>query len=316
MRLLVTQLRLEADGVVSVTLRDPSGARLPGWAPGAHIAVTLGSGLVRQYSLCGPPEDAYCYTVAVLLADSGRGGSREIHERLRIGDHIEVAAPRNHFELVPASHYLFLAGGIGITPIAAMLDELHTRDAVPDFRLVYGGRTLASMAFVDRVSAFGADRVTVLPQDQHGLPDLTAALRACTAGTHVYCCGPTAMLEAVQEIASRFPDLELHVERFTADAAPLTPRPTDGSFEVELARSGVTVTVGPDRSVLDAVLEVVSDAPYSCTSGFCGSCEATVLRGAVDHRDELLTEAEQLANRTMMICVSRSRDNAKLVLDL
>lgn len=316
MRLRVTQMRLEADGVVSVTLRDPHGAPLPPWTAGAHLAITLKSGLVRQYSLCGPRDDPTGYTVAVLLVADGRGGSREVHERLRVGELVEVSPPRNNFELGPAPAYLFLAGGIGVTPIAAMLDELHARDEAPRYTLVYGGRSRPSMAFADRLTALGGDRVELVPFDEKGLPDLTAALRDCAPGTHVYCCGPAAMISAVQEMSAQHP-VVLHVERFTAstdtDAGPLA---TDGSFEVTLARSGMTVTVPPDRSVLDAVLDVLPDTAFSCASGFCGTCETKVLGGTIDHRDDLLTDAERQANTSMMICVSRSKDNAGVVLDL
>ncbi|KUI24820.1 iron-sulfur protein [Mycobacterium sp. IS-1742] len=317
MRLRVTQLGLEADGVISVTFRDPQGAPLPPWTAGAHLSITLKSGLVRQYSLCGPGDDPSGYTVAVLLVVDGRGGSREVHEQLRVGDLVEVEAPRNNFALTPAPEYLFLAGGIGVTPIAAMLDELHALHDSPRYRLVYGGRTLSSMAFVDRLTALGGDRVELVPFDERGLPDLTGALEGCAPGTHVYCCGPAAMISAVQEATSRYPDVVLHVERFSASAdAESGPLVTDGSFEVELARSGMTITVPPDRTVLDAVLDALPDTAFSCTSGFCGTCETKVLGGAIDHRDDLLTDAERQANTSMMICVSRSKDNARVVLDL
>ncbi|MBU8827312.1 PDR/VanB family oxidoreductase [Mycolicibacterium goodii] len=310
MKLHVTQLRLEAAGVISVTLRSPDGDRLPAWAAGAHVALTLPSGRVRQYSLCGAPDDPYSYTVAVLHVTDGRGGSREIHENLRIGQILEVGEPQNNFELVEARQYLFIAGGIGITPILAMMDSLRAAGDPAPFRLIYGGRTIASMALLDRLSGF--DDVEVLPEDTAGVPNLAAAFAACPAGTRVYCCGPAPMLDAARVAAAEYPGLTLHTERFSAGVR----ESTDGAFEVELVRTGVTVTVSKDMSVLDAVLAVAPDTPFSCTAGFCGTCETKVLAGEVDHRDDLLTNDEREANATMMICVSRSKTCGKLALDL
>lgn len=313
MKLHVIQLRLEATEVISVVLASPAGDRLPAWAAGAHIPITLPSGRIRQYSLCGPRDDPYRYTIAVLRVADGRGGSREIHEMLRIGDVVEVGAPQNAFALSPAPRYVFLAGGIGITPIAAMIDELHSAPECPDFTLLYGGRTRAAMAFADRLA--GIDGVALIPQDEKGLPDIAGVFADSPAGTQVYCCGPPAMLAAVGDISSRYPQIELHVEKFAAAAQPPAERFGDGAFEVELARSGRTVLVTPDKSVLEAVLEVAPETPFSCTGGFCGTCETKVLAGEVDHRDDLLTETERAANTSMMICVSRSL-SGKITLDL
>lgn len=314
MKLRVTQLRLEAAGVVSVVLRSPTGDRLPAWTPGAHVALTLPSGLVRQYSLCGPAEDAHSYTIAVLLVGDGRGGSLEIHQRLRIGELVEVGEPRNNFALSDAPGYLFLAGGVGITPILSMIESLRARSEPPPSRLIYGGRSREAMAFLDRLHA--VEGVDVVPQDEAGLPDIAGALAESPPGTAVYCCGPPAMLAAVDEACARHPELVLHIERFTAAVGESAPPAGDGAFDVELARSGITVTVPADVSVLDAVLEVNPDVPFSCTAGFCGTCETKVLAGAVDHRDDLLSENERRANTTMMICVSRSAGGDKLTLDL
>lgn len=313
MRLHVIQLRLEATEVISVVLASPTGDRLSAWAAGAHIPITLPSGRVRQYSLCGPRDDPYRYTIAVLRVADGRGGSREVHETLRIGDVVEVGAPQNAFALRPAPRYVFIAGGIGITPIAAMIDELRSTTDSPEFTLIYGGRSRAAMAFADRLA--GMHGVMLIPQDELGLPDIAGVFADSPDGTHVYCCGPAAMLAVVGDISSRYPRIELHVEKFTAAVSPPTDRAADGAFDVELARSGRTVTVPPDKSVLEAVLEVAPDTAFSCTGGFCGTCETKVLAGEVDHRDDLLTEAERAANTSMMICVSRSL-SGRLTLDL
>jgi len=313
-RLRVTQLRWEADGVVSVVLRSPDGDRLPAWEPGAHVALTLPSGLVRQYSLCGPADDPFSYTIAVLLVGDGRGGSREIHHRVRIGDVLEVGEPRNNFPLTDAPRYLFLAGGVGITPIIAMIESLLAQHDSPPWQLIYGGRSRAAMAFVDRLRP--VDGAVLVPQDEAGLPDIAGALAASPPGTAVYCCGPPAMLTAAEEACARYPALDLHIERFSAAGGEPAPRADDGAFDVELARSGTTVTVPGDKSVLDAVLEVNPDVAFSCAAGFCGTCETKVLSGVVDHRDDLLSEDERQTNATMMICVSRAGGGSKLTLDL
>ncbi|WP_193043132.1 PDR/VanB family oxidoreductase [Mycolicibacterium baixiangningiae] len=313
MKLRVTQLRLEATAVVSVVLEPISGDLLPEWEPGAHVAVTLPSGLVRQYSLCGLPGDRRRYTIAVLLVADGRGGSREIHQNLRVGEVLEVGDPRNDFALEQATRYLFLAGGIGITPILTMMERVVAQSGPPPVRLIYGGRSRTSMPFLDRLGPL--DGIDVVPEDEVGLPDLAGAIADAPAGTHVYCCGPPAMLAAVQGAGEGRPDLPLHFERFTAGVREVPPS-DDGAFDVELVRSGVTVTVGPGTTVLDAVLEVAPDTPFSCTGGFCGTCETKVVSGDVDHRDDLLTEDERRANSTMMICVSRARGGGRLVLDL
>ncbi|BCI52935.1 ferredoxin [Mycolicibacterium litorale] len=314
MRLRVTQLRLEAADVVSVVLRSTTGDPLPAWEPGAHVAVTLPSGLVRQYSLCGAADDRYTYTIAVLLVGDGRGGSREIHQRLRLGDVLEVGEPRNNFALTDAPRYLFLAGGVGITPILAMVESLMTQPDPTPWRMIYGGRSREAMAFRDRLHTLAG--VELVPQDEAGLPDIAGALAGSPPGTAVYCCGPPTMLAAVEEACRRHPHVVLHTERFTAAAEPQTSHADDGAFDVELARSEVTVTVPADKSVLDAVLEVNPDVAFSCAAGFCGTCETKVLSGAVDHRDDLLSADEQQTNATMMICVSRSAGGGKLTLDL
>ncbi len=314
--LLVRQVRWEADGVVSLELVDPVGRALAPWEPGAHLDLALPSGLVRQYSLCGDPANRHAYTVAVLKEAASRGGSKEIHETPLVGRRLTVRGPRNQFRLVDADRYVFLAGGIGVTPIVPMVAEAAARGR--PYRLVYGGRTRTSMAFLDRLAAPGGGEVEVLPEDEAGWPDLDAILSAAPPGTAVYCCGPAGMIAAVEEACDRL--LEpgaLHVERFTAPLAP-----TDGvaeaepgeTFEVELARSGVVLTVPPDRTLLRAVLDAVPSHLYSCEEGYCGTCEARVLDGDPDHRDTVLTEEER-AEGKMILCVGRSR-SPRLVLDL
>ncbi|MEV0912386.1 PDR/VanB family oxidoreductase [Streptomyces hokutonensis] len=293
LRLRVAARETVADGVVQLRLE---GRDLPGWEPGAHIDLVLPSGLVRQYSLCGDPADSSSYTVATRLVDGGRGGSREVHEQVRVGAELEVRGPRNRFPLVEAPAYVFVAGGIGITPMLPMLRALPDG---ADWRLLYAGRTRESMPFLAEIEELGADRVTVVA----GLPDLDGELAAVPEGAVVYCCGPEGLMAAVAE---RFPDVRL--ERFAPRASA-----KGEAFELELRRSGRTLTVPADSTVLAAVRAELPNTLYSCEQGFCGTCQQRVLEGEVEHRDELLTDAERADS--MLICVSRAR-SVRLVLDL
>lgn len=298
-----------AEDVVLLTLRRPDGGPFPSWEPGAHVDLVLAPGLVRQYSLCGDPADRSVLQVAVLRERDGRGGSEHVHRRLAEGDRLAVRGPRNHFPLVAADRYLFIAGGIGITPIVPMLAAADASGA--DWRLVYGGRTRAAMAFrADLERAYG-DRVSVRPQDETGLLDLDALLAEPDERTAVYCCGPEPLLAAAEERCAAWPPGALHVERFT-------PRDDTGpreSFEVELARSGRTLTVPPGKSILQVVEEAGVPVLSSCREGTCGTCETEVLGGEPDHRDSVLTDEERRSGEIMMICVSRAR-GARLTLDL
>lgn len=306
---VVERKELIAEDVARLTLRRPDGEPFPSWEPGAHVDLVLAPGLVRQYSLCGDPSDRTALQVAVLRERDGRGGSRHVHERLAEGDDLVVRGPRNHFPLVDAERYLFIAGGIGITPIVPMLAAAEAAGA--DWRLVYGGRTRAAMAFLPELEGAYGGRVSVRPQDETGLLDLDALLAAPDDRTKVYCCGPEPLLAAVEERCRAWPRGALHVERFTPveDAGPRA------SFEVELARSGRTLTVPPDKSILRVVEEAGISVLSSCREGTCGTCETEVLGGEPDHRDTVLTDDERASNEIMMICVSRSL-GPRLILDL
>ncbi|MCW2881392.1 MAG: putative oxidoreductase [Sphaerisporangium sp.] len=314
--LLVRSTTWEADDVISLRLVDPDGGELPAWEPGAHIELVLPSGLVRQYSLCGPPADRGGYTVAVLREAAGRGGSQELHETVLPGKTVSVRGPRNRFPLVEAARYLFVAGGIGITPILAMVRDVSARGA--DWHLVYGGRSRSSMAFVNELVELGRDRVEIAPQDERGMLDLDAVLAQGTAGTAVYCCGPEGLLAAVEQRCAGAP-MSLHTERFGSAGAERVAKPVDvdqvTTFEVELRRTGCVVTVPPGRTILDAVRDVVPEAMSSCEEGYCGTCETRVIEGVPEHHDTILSEKERQAGKTMMICVGRSK-TPRLVLDV
>jgi ferredoxin-NADP reductase len=311
LRLTVSRRETVGDGVIAIELRNPSGADLPAWSPGAHIDLNLGSGMVRQYSLCGDPADRTVWRIGVLRETEGRGGSRYVHDKLRDGELVDVRGPRNHFPLEPSPRYVFIAGGIGITPILPMVAAAATAGA--DWELHYGGRTLLSMAFRADLSSVHGPRVSVHPQDEVGLLDLDAILGTARTDTLVYCCGPEALLQAVEARCASWPAGALHVERF-APREQGEPALRE-AFEVELARSGLTLSVPTDRSILEVVEAAGVPVLSSCQEGTCGTCETQVLAGEVDHRDSLLTLEEQTTNDTMFICVSRAAC-PRLVLDL
>ncbi|MGY1593552.1 PDR/VanB family oxidoreductase [Geodermatophilus sp. SYSU D00708] len=312
LHLQVAARRTGAEGVVVLDLRDPSGGELPAWSPGAHIDLKLREGLVRQYSLCGDPNDRSVWRIGVLREPESRGGSEHVHESLVEGVEVDVRGPRNNFELVDSPKYLFVAGGIGITPILPMLTAAEAAGA--EWELHYGGRSRRSMAFLEALEDATGNRVTLHPQDEVGLIDLPKVLGTPRPDTVVYTCGPEPLLKAVeQHVAAAWPEGSLHLERFSPkeQGAPVLAE----SFEVELATSGLTLTVPPEKSILEVVEEAGVPVLSSCQEGTCGTCETPVLEGEVDHRDSLLTPAEQAANDTMFICVSRAAC-PKLVLEL
>jgi ferredoxin-NADP reductase len=226
---------------------------------------------------------------------------------------VRVRGPRNHFPLVSAPHYQFIAGGIGITPMLPMIEAAEA--AGVRWRLAYGGRKRASMSFLEDLAAYG-ERVTIWPQDEQGLLDLQGILSSAREDTLVYCCGPEALLSAVEGACASWPAGALHVERFAA--RPGADQPTSGaleSFEVVCQRSGLTVTVPASRSVFEVLEDAGVSVLGSCLEGICGTCEAAVIEGTPDHRDSVLSEEEQACNDAMMLCVSRSL-SSRLVLDL
>jgi cytochrome P450/ferredoxin-NADP reductase len=314
--LVVESAELVADDVVALTLVDPDGEALPPWTPGAHVDLIMrdGSGdeIVRQYSLCGDPADSRSIRVGVLKAPGSRGGSTFVHERLRPGGTVRVRGPRNHFPLRASPRYLFVGGGIGITPLLPMIVEAEASGA--DWHLYYGGRSLSSMAFRDELERYG-DKVTLVPQDEAGILDLDAILGTPQPDTLVYSCGPEGLLSAVeQRCATAWPMDALHLERFAAKTTQV-PEGGERSFELVLASSGVTLTVPPDRSVFDVIQDAGISVLGSCHEGICGTCEQAVLGGDVDHRDSVLSPSERAAGDAMMICVSRCLSD-RLTLDL
>jgi ferredoxin-NADP reductase len=308
--LVVRKRTVIARDVMELVLSSPSGEDLPAWDAGSHVDFLLDEKLVRQYSLCGRrARDEW--RVAVLRERDGRGGSVYVHDRLAEGDVVRVRGPRNNFPLVPSPRYLFIAGGIGITPIMPMLDA--AEEAGAHWQLLYGGRARASMAYVAELESLYGDKVVIRPEDENGRLDLGEWLGAPVNDVLVYCCGPESLLLAAQERCTRWKPDSLRLERFAPSEVPDPGNHT--SFEVELARTGVTVTVSPDESVLAAVERAGIRPPYSCEQGTCGTCETKVLSGRPQHLDSLLTDEEREEGKTMMICVSRAA-SSNLVLDL
>ncbi|MDQ1129661.1 PDR/VanB family oxidoreductase [Microbacterium sp. SORGH_AS_0888] len=302
----------EADGVAGLILADPMGAELPAWRPGAHIDVVIDRpgrpALVRQYSLCGDPAERTQYRIAVLREPEGGGGSIRIHEGTRAGQLVRVSEPRELFGFSPAARMVFVAGGIGITPILPMIAAAEAAGA--DWALHYAGREPATMAFGAELEPYGA-HVHVYASsagERMALP----AIVADAAGAVVYACGPGRLLDELERLCGEA-GVELRVERFVNDN--VVTMETDHPFEVELSLTGRTVTVAPGESILDKVAEAGASAPSSCRGGTCGTCETFVLEGEPDHRDAVLTAAEREESEVMMICVSRCKGD-RLVLEL
>ncbi|MPY57349.1 oxidoreductase [Streptomyces spongiae] len=309
--LRVTARRDGAEGVIVLELADPSGVDLPEWAPGAHVDVELADGMTRQYSLCGAPSDRSSWRIAVLREPTGRGGSRHVHEALTEGVEVRLRGPRNHFPLVSSPRYVFIAGGIGITPIVPMLRAADAADA--GWELHYGGRSRRSMAFLQALEDTSGHRVTPYPQDEVGLIDLHRILGTPQPDTLVYSCGPEPLLRAVEQHCADWPEGTLHLERF--NPRDVSEPVLTETFEVELATTGVTLTVPPEKSILEVVEEAGIPVLASCREGICGTCETRVLAGEVDHRDSLMNPSEQATNDAMFICVSRAAC-PRLLLDL
>ncbi|ALG86119.1 PDR/VanB family oxidoreductase [Gordonia phthalatica] len=306
----VRQVKLEADNVVSIEV-VPDRGLLPAYEPGAHLDLMLPSGLIRQYSLCSPPGDRSFYRIAVLREPNGRGGSEEIHETALVGKRVQIRGPRNHFALDPSPRYLFIAGGIGITPMLAMVIRAE-REKSP-YELVYVGRTLDAMAFRDRLATGPHVRVAVTSET--GRPDLAALVADAGDDTLIYACGPAEMLAALEKACSEAGKSDrLRLEKFESDGEAAAEAASGASFEVELAKSGVVLTVAEDQGLLE-VIEPHCDIMTSCEDGFCGTCETQVLAGVPEHHDTILSEKEREAGKTMMVCVGRCQ-SSRLVLDL
>jgi ferredoxin-NADP reductase len=312
----VRRLTWEAEGVLSVELVPANGTALPVFEAGAHIDLQLplpSGALSRSYSLCNDPREIHRYVVGIGLDRASRGGSRWVHEQLRPGALLSISAPLNHFRLNEAAPaFALIAGGIGITPILAMARRLHALGK--PVKVLMAARQGAAAAFVDTMRGLAPDTTLHLDSEAGGPPDLRAWLAALPKGTGAYCCGPAPMLDAFEAACADLGLADAHIERFSAAPAP-ADAPAPGGFTLVLERSGRSVEVPADKSVLDALLDAGIDVPYSCMEGVCGTCETRVLDGEIDHRDGVLSAVEKKRGDVMMVCISRCKGQ-RLVLDL
>lgn len=303
-------IRWEAKDILSFILEPLGGGLMPPFDPGAHIDVQLAPALTRSYSLVNDPALRGHYEIAVHLAPASRGGSVHIHERWRAGDIIEISAPKNNFPMVEdASHTVLIAGGIGVTPMLPMIARLGKLGR--SWELHYVAATPDRAAYVDRLETH--DGVTFA---YDGVPggqrlDLKAISDAAPADAHLYCCGPSGMLDAFVAINKERPNGHVHIEYFSAE----TDVAANGSYTLELARSGKTIAVEEGETMLDALLAAGVDIGFACGEGVCGTCEVKVLEGIPDHRDHFLTDQDKAANRSIMVCCSGAK-SSRLVLDI
>lgn len=300
-----------AQGIRLLELARSDGGALDGYTPGAHIDLILANGLVRQYSLLPPDPVAGTWRIAVLRELDGRGGSAYVHDVVDAGSLVRIRGPRNNFQLEPAPAYLFIAGGIGITPLVGMVEHAEATGAA--WRLAYAGRSRAHMAFLTELENAFPDRVETFALDVGDQMDVAAQIRGLSNGGLVYCCGPASLIAAVEAAAIPVDAVTVRVERFSPVVGEAHQPEAD--FEVELAATGLTLHVPAGRSLLAVLEDADVFVLSSCQEGTCGSCETRVLEGLVEHRDSLLTDEEKARNDTMLVCVSRAR-SPKLVLDL
>lgn len=312
-QVLVSGVRAVARDVLAVELRHQGGQPLPGATAGSHIDLALPNGLVRQYSLVNATGQSSMdrYVVAVGWDTGSRGGSVWIHEKLKQGQALRVSSPRNLFEMSPQHRrVLLLAGGIGITPVYAMAQACAAQGL--DFTLWASARSAARLAYAEELKAMAGGRLHLHFDDEQGGPMNLRERLADPRWDAVYACGPAPMLDALAEATAHWPAGSVRVERFKADAAPDAER---SAFELVLRKAGLNTTVSEHETVLDAMERLGVDHPWSCREGICGTCDAAVVEGQVEHRDYVLSPDERAANQRMMVCVSRC-GNGRLVLDL
>ena len=305
----VRRLTWEAPGVLSLELTAPDGSALPPFEPGAHIDLKLPDGTLRQYSLCGDPADTSHYRLGI-RAVSGGLSSSFVHGKLRPGELLTVSAPRNNFPLVGAARYIFVAGGIGITPLITMMREASAKGR--PWTLLYCNRRTEDAPFLAEIKNLGGE-ISFHASEAGTRLDAAQRLGTVQKDTAVYCCGPERLMTAVEEATSAWPEGSVHFEWFTPRSRPAGE--TSGAFEVVCQQSGLTLTVPPEKSILEVLGEAGIEVPRSCEQGICGTCEVRVISGEVDHRDSILSSAERAANQTMMTCVSRAK-SPRLVLDI
>ena len=311
----VHTLRHEAQDIISVALRPMPGENLPAFEAGAHIDLHLPGGLIRSYSLANDCKEKDRYLLGILKDKASRGGSRCVHEQLRVGMALTISAPRNNFPLhEEADHSVLIAGGIGITPILAMAQRLHALGR--SFEVVYLARSQAAAAFCDALTALACPVHWHFDDQAGGPPKLQDLLaqRAPKGNTHYYACGPGMMLDVFEKICAELGYAHAHTERFTA-ATVKAADDARSHYSVDLRKSGLTFEVNSGTTLHKQLIALKVNVPFSCEEGFCGACETRVLEGTPDHRDMVLSAAEQASNQVMMVCVSGCKSE-RLVLDL
>jgi phthalate 4,5-dioxygenase reductase component len=300
-----------ADGIYILEFCDPDGKQLPEFSAGAHIAVRVPNGLLRKYSLCNDPSERDRYQIAVKRESEGRGGSCSLIDDAKAGDELTVTAPVNDFGLPPrAQDFLFVAGGIGVTPIMAMIRQVMAEGK--RFRLFYCSRSPETTAFRDELSVPEFKDKVIIHYDQGDAfrsLDLRPILAERKNREHLYCCGPRPLMEAVRAMTDHWSPTAVHFEAFSEAE---THKADDKPFKVKLARSGDVLEVSTSKTILEVLRDHGLDVPSSCETGTCGTCRTKLLAGEVDHRDLVLAEHER--KDTVMICVSRAR-GAEITID-
>jgi len=309
MPLRVAAITEAAAGIRSFELTQPDGTELPPFTPGSHVKVQTPSGELRKYSLCNDAAERHRYVITVKREDAGGGGSLSMHRDLKVGDTLPTSLPDNAFPLVEkARAFIFIAGGIGITPILSMIRSFGDLPPAP-WRLYYLTRSEETAAYREELKALGRNVVIHHSEAAGGQYDLWPVLEKPNAG-HVYCCGPKALMESVRDMTGHWSPANVHFESFNEGGGI---QPDDQPFNVKLARSGKEFVVPVGKSILATLREHGCNAPSSCESGTCGTCRTALLEGEADHRDMVLMPEEMQGQ--VMICVSRARSE-RLVIDL
>jgi ferredoxin-NADP reductase len=309
---VVTNKMTEGDGLYRLVLADPRGKALPAWTAGSHVDLIAG-GFRRKYSLCGRSENRTTFEVVIQREADGRGGSRHFCDQVEQGCELQLSGPKNLFRLEEdAAHVVLIAAGIGITPMVTMADRLKALGQ--SYEIHYAGRSRQHMALTERLVQDHADKLTLYVKAEGHRMDLASVLASVNPSWRVYACGPARLIEALESMAGHWPDGVLHFEHFNADSTALDPAKEHG-FVAELKDSGITVTVLPGQTLLQALQQAGVDVPCDCGEGLCGTCEVNVVDGEIDHRDKVLSRIERIANTRMMACCSRAA-GSKVVLSL
>jgi ferredoxin-NADP reductase len=318
-QVLVRSMALLASDTIAVEFVPGDENELPAFEAGSHVDLLLPNGIRRSYSLCNEPSDGHRYVVGVKKASPSQGASSYIHDHLRVGQRIEISRPRNNFPLIrPAARSIFIAGGIGITPIWSMIQTLESEGGL--WRLYYAARTSKDAAFLRELQALSVAHpgwidIRFDHEPDVAMLDIEGIVKENMGiGVHFYACGPSPMLDAFEAATKSIPETNRHLERFSADAKEASAAALT-EYDAVLAKSGMTLRITPEKSLLDTLLDAGVSVEFSCMEGICGSCRVAVQEGLPDHRDHVLTEAERARNDTVLVCCCGSRTQ-RLVLDL